>query len=777
MKTLKTMRKQERESFKIPKSVQDVIPIKSVYKDGIFCVGKDRYSKTFKFTDINYHIASNDEKEDLMRGYWAVINSFGAGVTIKLTINNHKLDRAKFESSILMPYKQDSLDHYRKEYNQMLLDKAALSNSIVQDKYFTVTVSKKSVDEARTFFNRVGNDLTNRLNRIGSKCSPLDANDKLKILHNFYRSGDEANYNLDFEQLVNAGCDVRDYICPDSIEFESDYMKLNDKFCRIVFLRNYGTFISDDTIAELTSINKNLMLSVDFIPIPNDEATKEVDKVLLGIQTDKANYNRKQVQNNNYGAVNYDLEQREQEILEVKSDMRSRDQRLYEALLTMVITADTKEELEATSETISAKVADGSTSQLAILRFQQLDGLNTVMPFGVRKIHCLRTLTTESLAAFMPFNAQEIQHSRGVYYGQNAISNNMILVNRKELLNGNAFVFGVSGGGKSFFVKEDVTDIFLRDENADIIIIDPEREYSPLVRAFNGEVIDISATSNNHINPLDMNKSYADENNPLATKAQLLMSLCEQLLSAPVGAKDKSIIDRCCGYVYKDYIKNGYTGEPPTLKDFYNSLKEQPEEEAQDLAVSIELFVDGSQNTFAYQTNVDTSNRLICYDILDLGEGLLPVGMLVVLDSILNRITANRVKGRSTYIFIDEIYLLFNHKYTADFLYTLWKRVRKYGAYATGITQNVGDMLGSNTARTMLANSEFVAMLKQNTNDRFDLAKLLNITENQMDFFTDVEAGHGLMKVGSNLIPFANKFPHNTQLYKLMTTKPGEAIS
>ena len=395
MKTLKLMRKKEKDKFVVPKAVQDVIPIKAVFKDGIFVVGNNLYSKTFRFSDINYNIAGNEEKQELMKGYWAVINSFGSGVTVKLTINNHKFDRAEFERSILIPYKYDKLDKFRKEYNEMLLDKAAQSNCIVQDKYFTVTVSKKNIEDARAFFNRVGNDLTARLSKIESKCTPLNAEEKLRIFHNFYRSGDEQNYNLDFELLQKQGCDVKDYICPDSMDFQSDYMKINDTFCRVIFLRNYGTFVSDDTVAELTSINRNLMLSIGFIPIPTDEATKEVDKVLLGIQTDKANYNRKQVQNNNFGATNYDLEQREAEILEVKNDMRNRDQRLYETLITMVITADTKQELDNLTDTVFAKVSDGSTAQFGILRYQQLDGLNTVLPFGVRKIDCFRTLATE----------------------------------------------------------------------------------------------------------------------------------------------------------------------------------------------------------------------------------------------------------------------------------------------------------------------------------------------------------------------------------------------
>lgn len=774
MKTLKTMIKREKEKFAIPKSVQDVIPIKAVYKDGIFLLSNNNYSKTFKFTDINYHIASDEEKKELMQGYWSVINSFGAGVTIKLTINNHKLDRAEFEKSILVPFRYDGLDSYRKEYNTMLLDKANSSNCIVQDKYFTVTVSKKTVEDARAFFNRIGNDLTARLSRIGSKCEPLTADDKLRIFHNFYRVGNEQNYNLDFEQLMNNGCDIRDYICPDSMDFESDYIKINDEYCRTIFLRNYGTFVDDNTISDLTSINRNLMLSIDFIPIPTGEATKEVDKVLLGIQTDKANYNRKQVQNNNFGATNYDLEQREGEILEIKNDMRNRDQRLYETLITMVITADTKQELDNVTETVFAKVADSSTNQFATLRYQQLDGLNTVLPFGTRKINCFRTLTTESLAAFMPFNAQEMQHKKGTYYGQNAISNNMIFINRNKLLNGNCIVLGVSGGGKSFFVKEDITSIFLSDENADILIIDPEREYHPLVTTLGGEVIEISANSENHINAMDMNANYEDDKNPVATKAEFIMSLCEQLIGETVDAKDKSIIDRCCRNVYDEYIKNGYKIAPPTLQDFREELLKQSEIEAQEIALAIELFTNGSLDTFAQPTNVDTNNRLICYDILELGSQLLPVGMLVVLDNILNRITSNRRKGKTTYIFIDEIYILLAQKYSAEFLYRVWKRVRKYGAFATGITQNVGDMLQSHTASTMVSNSEFVVMLNQSGQDKAKLAKLLDISDNQTEFYTNVDAGHGLMKIGSNLVPYVNKFPKNTELYKLMTTKPNE---
>ena len=351
----------------------------------------------------------------------------------------------------------------------------------------------------------------------------------------------------------------------------------------------------------------------------------------------------------------------------------------------------------------------------------------------------------------------------------------MIIADRRQLLNGNSFILGVSGSGKSFTGKNEIVSVILRDPNADVIIIDPEREYSPLVNAMKGEVIHISATSKNHINAMDMNSEYGDGANPVILKSEFILSLCEQLIGGSnLGPKQKSIIDRCTAQVYRHFQQGNYQGTPPTLQDFREELLKQTEPEAKEIALAIELFTDGSLNTFAKNTNVDTNNRLICYDILDLGKQLLPIGMLVVLDSILNRITMNRTKGRNTYIFIDEIYLLFQHEYSANFLFTLWKRVRKYGAYCTGITQNVDDLLQSHTARTMLANSEFIVMLNQASTDRLELAKLLNISDLQMGYITNVGAGQGLLKVGSSLVPFVNKFPTNTDLYKLMTTKPGE---
>lgn len=773
MKSLKRSLKQDKERYTVPKSVNDYIPITSIWKDGIFKVGS-RFVKSFKFADINYLVASREDKESMFLGYSELLNSLDSSAVTKLTINNHKLNRVEFEKNILMPERSDELTEYRKEYNAILMDKATQANGIVQEKYITVSVVKKDISEAREYFARVGSDLIAHFAALGSKCVELDATEKLRILHDFYRPGEEVYFHFDLADMARKGHDFKDYICPDSIERFDDYVKIGEKYARVLFLKDYASYIKDSMVSEMTELNRNLMLSIDVMPIPTDEAVREVENRLLGVETNIANWQRKQNQNSNYSAVvPYDMELQRKESKEFLDDLTTRDQRMMCSTLTLVHVADTKEQLDSDTESLLS-TARRHLCQLAVLKFQQMDGINTALPIGCRKINVMRTLTTESLAVFMPFKVQEICHDKGIYYGQNAISNNMIIANRRHLLNGNSFILGVSGSGKSFTGKCEISNLML-DGDADIIIIDPEREYSPLVKALGGAIIDISATSKNHINAMDMNSDYGDGEDPLILKSEFILSLCEQLIgSRSLGAKEKSLIDRCTKNVYRNYRRRGYKGKVPTLKDFRADLLKQEEPEAQDIALAIELFTDGSLNTFAKETNVDVDNRLICYDILDLGKQLLPIGMLVVLDSILNRITANRAKGKNTFIFIDEIYLLFQHEYSANFLFTLWKRVRKYGAFCTGITQNVDDLLQSHTARTMLANSEFVIMLNQASTDRVKLAELLNISDTQLSYITNVEAGRGLMKVGSALVPFVNKFPKNTKLYGLMTTRFGE---
>ncbi|MBS4026637.1 MAG: ATP-binding protein [Clostridia bacterium] len=773
IKTLQKIIKQDKERFVVPKGVQQVIPIRVIWPDGIFRVG-NKFSKSYRFTDINYAVASKDDKEAMFLSYSQLLNSFDSGATTKITINNRRLNKVNFESSILIPLKDDRLDEYRREYNWMLLDKATGANSIVQDKYVTVSVMKKNIEEARNYFSRIGTDLMTHFSHLGSKCVELDTTERLRILHDFFRAGEETDFHFDLSAAMRKGHDFKDYICPDTFEFEKDHFRMGDKYGRVIFLREYASYIKDSMVSELCDLNRNMMLSLDIIPIPTDEAVREVENRLLGVETNITNWQRRQNQNNNYSAVvPYDMEQQRKESKEFLDDLTTRDQRMMFAVLTMVHVADSKEQLDSDTETLLT-TARKHLCQFSTLTYQQMDGLNTVLPYGLRKIHAIRTLTTESTAVFIPFRAQEITHSGGIYYGQNVISKNMIIANRKQLLNGNSFILGVSGSGKSFTAKREIVNQMLAADD-DIILVDPEREYSALVKAMGGEIIHISATSANHINAMDMSKDYGDGTNPVILKSEFVLSLCEQLIGGQnLGAKQKSLIDRCTASVYRKYLQSNFQDSPPTLQDFHAELLKQDEPEAQEIALAIELFTSGSLNTFAKPTNVDVNNRLICYDILDLGKQLLPIGMLVVLDSILNRITHNRAKGKNTFIIIDEIYLLFQHEYSANFLFALWKRVRKYGAFCTGITQNVDDLLQSHTARTMLANSEFIVMLNQASTDRAELAKLLNISDLQLSYITNVDAGNGLIKVGSSLVPFTDQFPRNTKIYRLMTTKPGE---
>ncbi|HPO77708.1 MAG TPA: DUF87 domain-containing protein, partial [Thermoclostridium caenicola] len=667
IKTLQKIMKQDKERFVVPRGVQQAIPIRTIWPDGIFRVG-NKFSKSFRFEDINYAVASKEDKEAMFLSYSELLNSFDSGATTKITINNRRLNKADFESSILIPLKYDGLDEYRREYNQMLMDKATGANSIVQDKYVTVSVAKKNIEEARNYFSRIGADLITHFSRLGSKCVELDAIDRLRILHDFFRAGEETDFRFDLSATMRKGHDFKDYICPDTFEFERDHFRMGSKFGRVIFLREFASYIKDSMVSELCDLNRNMMLSLDIIPIPTDEAVREVENRLLGVETNITNWQRRQNQNNNFSAVvPYDMEQQRKESKEFLDDLTTRDQRMMFAVLTMVHIADSKEQLDSDTETLFT-TARKHLCQFSTLTFQQMDGLNTALPYGLRKIDAIRTLTTESTAVFIPFRAQEISHSGGIYYGQNVISKNMIIANRKLLLNGNSFILGVSGSGKSFTAKREIINQILSSDD-DIILIDPEREYSSLVKAMGGEIIHISATSPNHINAMDMNRDYGDGANPVILKSEFVLSLCEQLIgSQNLGAKQKSLIDRCTASVYRKYLQSNYRDNPPTLQDFHAELLKQSEPEAQEIALAIELFTSGSLNTFAKPTNVDVNNRLICYDILDLGKQLLPIGMLVVLDSILNRITQNRAKGKNTFIIIDEIYLLFQHEYSANFL-------------------------------------------------------------------------------------------------------------
>ena len=762
----------DEDMFNIPKCAQDAIPVLNIFGDGIFQIGKERFSKSYKFMDINYNFASEDEQVIMFRKYSEILNSFDSELETQITICNHRINEEAFKNRLLIPYIDDGLNEYRDEMNNILLEKASVSNLLLQEKYLTITINRKNIDDARNYFSIIETAIKTKFKALGSDISPLSIEERIKIFYDFFEPGEESEYSFNFKECERKGEDFKKYILPKSLEFMKDKFKIGDKYGRVLFLKNYPTGLKDIMIGEITALNRNLMLSIDIQPYSKEKGIRMTEKIQLGIETDITNWQMRQNSNNNFSAtVPYSMDLKRQHLNGVLKDLNERNQSLFCTCTTIVVTANSEKELDKDTNAI-ASVVKGRFCEPAVLNFQQLDGLNTVLPYGSRKIFSNRTLTTESLTTLMPFRVQDMCHKNGLYYGQNTISNNLIMVDRSELVNGNSIILGVSGGGKSFIAKVEIILRMLKGDS-DIIIIDPEREYGDLVTALGGEVINISSSSKTHINAMDFNADYdKSEADAIALKSDFLMSICEQIdKDRELGPDEKSIIDRCVKKVYSDYQQNGYKGDAPTLRDFRRVLSNQKEPIAKELALKLELYTEGTLNCFAHQTNVDTTNRLLCYDILDLGESLRSFGMLVVLDSILNRISQNRVKGKKTFIFIDEIYLFFEHEYSANFLFTLWKRVRKYGAYATGITQNIEDLLQSYTARTMLANSEFVILLKQGSTDRSTLAGLLNISPSQMDSVTNVEAGQGLIKVKNSLMPFVNQFPENTKLYKLITTK------
>ena len=772
MKSIKTILSQDKERYTVPKKVQDVIPIRRIWPDGIFHVGS-KFVKSWKFADINYLVASREDKESMFLTYSELLNSLDSGATTKITINNHHMKKADFEDSILMPMKADGLDEYRREYNQMLLDKAMDANGIMQEKYITVTVAKKNIEEARAYFARTGAELSQHFTALGSKCTEMTANDRLRVLHDFYRSGEENSFSFDMKDNLKKGHSFRDYICPDSIEKTADYLKLGERYARVLFLKDYASYIKDSMVAELTDLNRNMMLSIDIIPIPTDEAVREVENRLLGVETNITNWQRKQNQNNNFSAVvPYDMELQRKESKEFLDDLTTRDQRMMFSVITMVITADTKEQLDADTETILS-TARKHMCQMATLKYQQVDGLNTVLPIGTRKINAFRTLTTESLAVFIPFKVQEIMDKGGIYFGENAISHNLIMCNKENLLNQSAFVLGVPGSGKSFSVKELISFLILNTED-DILICDPEGEYAPLIEAMGdiGSVIRVSAGGRDCLNAMYMVDGYG-ENNPIVVKSEFIMSLIEQIDKKGVGPQHKSIIDRCIANVYRNAAE---TGTVPTLCTLREMLLEQPEPEAKQIALSLELYTTGSLDIFGHQSNVDLEKRVVVFDIHGLGAQLKPTGLLVITDTMLNRVTLNWKRGKRTHVFIDEFHVVFENEFSAQFFNSAWRQFRKRNAYPTAITQNVEYLLDSVQASTMLSNSEFIVMLNQAASDRGELAKLLNISNEQMSYITNADPGCGLIKYGGSLVPFVNRFPKNTKLYQLMTTRPGEGI-
>ena len=773
IRALAAANKSERDKFNIPRSVQQSIPIRRIYSDGIWQVG-NKHSRTWRFSDINYAAASEDERRHSFLAYGDVLNSLPTDAAAKITIVNHRLNPVDFQRKILMKERGDSLDLYRRESNRILTERVAQSNNLVQEKYLTLSIAQRNIEESRAYFRRVDANLSKSFGRLDSNARALSNQDRLRIFHDFFRPGEEQYFIFDQAAAIRRGMDFKDFICPDGLAFKAGHFETGDKVGRVLFLKDYASYIEDDMISALSDFSRSLMLSIDILPIPTDEAVKEVQNRILGVETDITRWQQRQNDKNNFSAtVPYELEQLRTETKEFLTDLTERDQRMIFAVVTLVHIADDLKQLNADTETLLS-IGREHLCQFSVLRYQQEDGLNTVLPYGLRRIKALRTLTTESAAVLMPFRVQEIQDPGGLPYGINAISRNLLICDRKRLISPHAFYLGVSGSGKSMAMKSTIANVALSTDD-DIIIIDAEREYGALTKALGGEVIEISPNSPHHINPLDIGDEYGEDENPIAMKSEVVTCIMEQQMGMGVlNGGHKSIIDRCTANVFRPYLKGRGNAAMPLLTDWRNEVLKQTDPEARELALVSEIITNGSLNIFAHPTNVELNNRIICIDLYEMGEQLRPTAHVSTLEVVQNRVAANRRKGKYTWVFIDEVYLYFKYKYSAEILYRAWKRFRKYGAAMSAATQNVEECLKSETARLMLANSEFLLLLNQAATDRVELGKLLHISDTQMGYITNAEPGHGLLRMGGALVPFVNTMPKDSELYRLMSTTPGE---
>ena len=755
-----------------PKTVQKTLPYQRVCDEYIFKVDDNRYSKTYQFEDINYQIAKQDEQESIFLGYCSVLNSFDTNADIQITVHNNRVNKANFERMVLIKHRGDGFDSYRDAYNDMLIEKMEQGqNGIIRNKYITVTLQAADLENAQTKFNTIDLELLNAFKKIGSAIKPLTSNERVNLLKDIFRNVDEEIPELTDKHFKRQA--ERAYCCPDYLEFKKDYFMWGDKYARTMFIKDMPASLKDNMLTDIANTNLDIMVSVNIAPVDPYKALKIVNHQLTSMRANKLQAEKKAIQSGyTSDVINEDLKHSLIEAEELLDDLRSKNQKMFLDNIIIMVTAKDMEELESNTEAIEAVVRKHICS-LSTLHFQQEKGLQSVLPLGNCTLKIRRTLTTESTAVLMPFSGKEINNKNGKYYGLNALSNNMILFDRLQLKNPNGFILGSPGSGKSFSAKREMLNVFLATDD-DIIIIDPEREYTNLVAALNGETIFVSPGSTNYINPLDMSKDYSDDESPLVMKSDFILSFCECLVGKQgLTAKEKAIIDRCLTMTYGEYLIKFDPEKLPTLMEFYENLKAQPEKEAKGLALSFELYIKGNLNVFAHHTNVNTTNRVVSYDIKDLGKQLKTLGMLIVLDYVWNRITVNRAQGKRTWIYLDEIYLLFANEYSANFLYELYKRARKWGGIPTGITQNVEDLLKSETARSMLSNTDFVMMLNQATSDREQLARILNISDNLLTYVTNSDSGQGLICCGGSIIPFRDKFPHN-ELYDLMTTKLSE---
>lgn len=763
----------DRKYFTRPRSTQDLIPVDTVYDDGMFLSNGGIYSKCFQFSDINYTIADQSQQESLIRDLRSINKSCTASEISQITIINRHLNQELLDA-LRYTMAGDEYDVFREELNTMLENQIGRGTGIIQERYFTMSVSKNSAKEAKTHFDRVGTEMALRFAGMGSNFVPMGLSDRLRILHDFYRPGDESYWDFDFKDKKKKGHSFKDSIAPMSVVPARDHFQIGGRYVRVLAMTEYASWIDDDTLSRLTNLDTEIILSVNFLPVPTDEAVKFFQSKLDSVEANSMRYQQKQMERTKLAVPEpYNIKKERQVITDSLNDITVRDCGLVVATITIAHMADSLEKLDSDTELIRT-VARDVNCEFNICTEQQLDALNTCLPYGLDRISMDRSLTTESLAAFMPFNAQEICDETGVLYGQNAITRNLVVVDRLAKSSGNGFVLGMTGGGKSFFCKEELVELRFKypPEKADFLILDPESEYNNLTLELGGEVFHVGVDS---INPFDLELDLT-ERNPLAYKTEFITTFCEKVMEDDgLDAQTKSLIDRAVRLVYKEFLKTKGQSRVPLLGDFKAALEGMHNARAQELSLALERFVEGALDNFSLPTNINTNNSLICYSLAGLRDQMKPLGTLITLDQLLSRVMRNYKRGKITFVYADEFALLFQDEDTGIFFSNLWRRIRKYNGYCTGATQNVEEVLASESGRAMLSNTDFVVMLNQSPTNAAQLSELYKISANQEVYFRNVAPGHGLIKVGGALVPFISSMPQDTKLYSLLSTNPREA--
>lgn len=763
---------------KIAMSAQDTIAYKEMRPDGICIVKNGYYTKTIQFYDINYQLARNEDKNIIFENYCDFLNYFDKSITVQLSFLNQTMDISDFEKSIAIKPQGDAFDEIRAEYTQMLKNQLARGNNgIVRKKYITFGVEADNIQNAKQRLERVETDIINNFKVLGVRAYPLNGMERLELLHSCFNGGGN-KLNFSWNLIHQTGLTTKDFIAPTSFDFsDGKYFKMGRTIGAVSFLHILAPELTDEMLKNFLEIQSSLAVNIHIKSIDQTEAIKMIKRKITDLDRMKIEEQKKAVRSGyDMDIIPSDINTFGVDAKKLLEDLQGRNERMFLVTVLVMNTAENRKELKSSLLEAEA-IAQQKNCPLRRLDYQQEDGLMASVPIGINNIQIERALTTSSAAIFVPFTTQELfsESKEALYCGLNALSNNMIMVDRKMLKNPNGLILGTPGSGKSFAAKREIANAFLVT-NDDIYVCDPEAEYYSLVSELKGQVVRLSPTSKDYLNPLDINLNYSDEENPISLKSDFVLSFCELIIGGKNGLEpiEKTVIDRSVTRIYQKYFENPVPSNMPILEDLYEEIKRQPEQEAGRIASALELYVKGSLNVFNHHTNVDISNRIVCFDIKELGKQLKKLGMLVVQDQIWNRVTINRNEHKSTRYYCDEFHLLLKDEQTAAYSVEIWKRFRKWGGIPTGITQNVKDLLSSAEIENIFENSDYIYMLNQAQGDREILAKKLGISPQQLSYVTQSGAGEGLLFYGNTIIPFIDRFPKDTKLYRLMTTIPQE---